>query len=149
MIGFIGTSTTIILNYNHLQQLTPNECLRLAPFPPGLRVSSNVTDLVMIYESVTFSASVICWLTLHSWTLNSLTNDWLRNELVDDSSTTESINYLSSFYKSGRTDERPLPPTVRALVCFIRCHKNVLTEPLSSNGIFRVYSLLCKRVLIP
>jgi hypothetical protein len=33
--------------------------------------SSTVTDLVLIYESVTYSASVVCWLTLHSWTLNS------------------------------------------------------------------------------
>jgi hypothetical protein len=32
--------------------------------------SSTVTDLVLIYESVTSSASVIRWLTLHSWTLN-------------------------------------------------------------------------------
>jgi hypothetical protein len=29
-----------------------------------------VTDLVLIYESVTSSASVVRWLTLHSWTLN-------------------------------------------------------------------------------
>jgi hypothetical protein len=31
---------------------------------------STVTDFVLIYESVTSSASVICWLTLHSSTLN-------------------------------------------------------------------------------
>jgi hypothetical protein len=36
---------------------------------------SAVTDLVLIYESVTSSASVVHWLTLHSWTLNSLEND--------------------------------------------------------------------------
>jgi hypothetical protein len=51
-------------------------------------------------------------------------------------------------YNSSRTDERPPPPTVRVLVCFIRCHGNVLTEPLSGNGLFRVHWLLCKRVLI-
>jgi hypothetical protein len=72
---------------------------------------------------------------------------WLMNELVDDSSTTESINYVSSFYNSGRTDERLLPLTVRVLVCFIRCHGNVLTEPLSSNRLFRVYSLLWNAIL--
>jgi hypothetical protein len=40
--------------------------------------SSAVTDLVLIYESVTSSASIVRWLTLHSWALNSLTSDlWL------------------------------------------------------------------------
>jgi hypothetical protein len=29
-----------------------------------------VTDLDLIYESVTSSASVVYWLALHSWTLN-------------------------------------------------------------------------------
>jgi hypothetical protein len=32
--------------------------------------SSIMTDLVLIYESVTSSVSVVPWLTLHSWTLN-------------------------------------------------------------------------------
>jgi hypothetical protein len=39
--------------------------------------TSSVTDLVLIYESVTSSASVVPWLTLHNWTLNCLTNaEW-------------------------------------------------------------------------
>jgi hypothetical protein len=76
------------------------------------------------------------------WTL-------LRMNLNDDSSTNESIKCLSSFHNSVRTEERPLLPTVRVLVCFIRWHWNVLTELLSGNGLFRVHSLLCKRVLIP
>jgi hypothetical protein len=42
-----------------------------------------MTDLVLIYESVTSSASVVRWLTLHSWPLNSL-----------NSLTTESLNPL-------------------------------------------------------
>jgi hypothetical protein len=32
MTGFIDTSFTISLNHNQLQQLTINDCLRLAPF---------------------------------------------------------------------------------------------------------------------
>jgi hypothetical protein len=40
--------------------------------------SSTLTDLVPIYKSVTSSTSVVRWLTLHSWTLNSLTNDEFR-----------------------------------------------------------------------
>jgi hypothetical protein len=40
-----------------------------------------VTDLVLIYESVTSSASVVRWLTRHSWTLNSLANaEWLNSQ---------------------------------------------------------------------
>jgi hypothetical protein len=51
--------------------------------------SSTVTHLVLIYESVTSSASVVCWLTLHSWILNSLTNEFkwtlsLTSELYYD-----------------------------------------------------------------
>jgi hypothetical protein len=65
MIGFIGAAIIITLNYNQLQELTINDCLRLAPFLPELRVCSIVTDFVLLYETVT-SASVARWLTLHS-----------------------------------------------------------------------------------
>jgi hypothetical protein len=42
-----------------------------------------VTDLVLIYESVTSSASDVAWLTLHSWSLNSLMTDlWLSLSLM-------------------------------------------------------------------
>jgi hypothetical protein len=87
MIGFIGTSITITLNYNHLQQLTINDCLRLAPFLSELRASSTVTDLVLIYESVTSSVSVFRCLTLHSWTLShdcNLTQLESESELLYD-----------------------------------------------------------------
>jgi hypothetical protein len=36
----------------------------------------SVIDSLLIYESVTSSASVIRWLTLHSCLLNSLTTEW-------------------------------------------------------------------------
>jgi hypothetical protein len=66
MIGFIGTVIAVTLNYNHLI----GECLKLVPFLPEPRVSSTVTELVLIHhESVTSSASVVRWSTLHSWTL--------------------------------------------------------------------------------
>jgi hypothetical protein len=51
---------------------------RFIPYWTTSVFSSTLTDLVLIYESVTSSASVVCWLTLHSWTLNSLTNDECR-----------------------------------------------------------------------
>jgi hypothetical protein len=38
------------------------------------------------------------------------------NELVDDSSTTDSINCVSSFYNSVRTEYRTLPEKVRLLL---------------------------------
>jgi hypothetical protein len=40
--------------------------------------SSAVTDLVLIYKSVTSSASVVRWLTLNFWTLSFLQNDECR-----------------------------------------------------------------------
>jgi hypothetical protein len=82
MIGFIGTSITITLNYNssHSQWLSKT---RSIPYWTTSVFSSIVTDLVLIYESVTISASVVRWLALHSWTLNywplsslRMTNDW-------------------------------------------------------------------------
>jgi hypothetical protein len=39
-LDLLTPSFTITLNYNHLIQLTVNDCLRLAPFLTGLRVSS-------------------------------------------------------------------------------------------------------------
>jgi hypothetical protein len=65
------------------------------------------------------------------------------------------------FYNSGRTEERPLLPTVPVLPCFIRCYetcvnhvailwllpayplpRNVLTEPLPNNGLFRLSGVM-------
>jgi hypothetical protein len=44
-----------------------------------------VTDFVLIYESVTSSASVVRWLTLHSWTIE------LPPEFSDEWTTTASF----------------------------------------------------------
>jgi hypothetical protein len=68
MIGFIGTSLqsqSIIAAHNQWLSKT-----RSIPYWTSSVFSSIVTDLVLIYESVTFSASVVRWLTLHSWNLN-------------------------------------------------------------------------------
>jgi hypothetical protein len=73
MTGFTGTSLllqSIIPAQNQWLYTTGSSpCWTTSNFP------STVTDLVLIYESVTSSASVFRWLTLHSWTLNSLTNE--------------------------------------------------------------------------
>jgi hypothetical protein len=69
-------SITITLNYNQLWQLTIGDCLRLAPFFTGLRVSSLLLWLTWFsfYESVASSDSAVRWLPLHSWTMN---HDWI------------------------------------------------------------------------
>jgi hypothetical protein len=46
---------------------------RSIPYWTASVFSCTVTDLLLIYESVTSSASVARWLTLHSWTLKCWT----------------------------------------------------------------------------
>jgi hypothetical protein len=65
MIGYIDTFITITV----ICLTAPNECVsktRSIPHWTTSAFSSTVTDLVLIYESVTSSASVVRWLTLHS-----------------------------------------------------------------------------------
>jgi hypothetical protein len=70
--------------------------------------SSAVTDLVLIYESVTSSASVVRWLALHSWTLNSLTNELRLNESQSQSYvTTDGQPASLSWYKAPIWGLRP------------------------------------------
>jgi hypothetical protein len=80
-----------------------------------------VADLVLIYESVTSSASVVLCLTLHSWTLNTLTNEW--------------VLMCTPFIlvTSGRTQYEPPPTTVPLLLCAYSLLGNVFTQPLPSN----------------
>jgi hypothetical protein len=71
MVGFIDTY--IITPHNQWLSMT-----RSIPYWTTSAFPSTVTDLVLIYESVTSSASVVHWLTLHSWTLNYWTaSEWL------------------------------------------------------------------------
>jgi hypothetical protein len=48
---------------------------------------------------------------------------------------------MSSFYNSGRTEERPPPPAVRVLVCSIRCHGNACLASRWRPMDFRLRSL--------
>jgi hypothetical protein len=61
MIGFICTSITT--NYNSSQSVTKTCSV---PYWTTSVFSSTVTDLVLIYVSVTYSAPIVRWLTLHS-----------------------------------------------------------------------------------
>jgi hypothetical protein len=56
MIGFTGTSITITKNYNSLQSMTAQT--RSIPYWTTSVFSSIVTDLVLIYVSVTSSTAI-------------------------------------------------------------------------------------------
>jgi hypothetical protein len=147
MTGFIGGATTITFNFTYNSS---NQCLRLAPFLHRLRMSSIVTDLVLIFESVTCSASGVRWLTLHSW----VPDFWILLRLTQDgfSFTNESrISYIP-FYNSVRTEDRTLPlivhailrmsiPRQRPVVMDMRL-ANSVSEPLPINGLFQLSGFL-------
>jgi hypothetical protein len=68
----------LLYNYNQLYQLRIHDCLRLAPFLAGLWVSAFPPRLTWFwFTNLTYLASVVRWLTLHSWIMNSLTTELL------------------------------------------------------------------------
>jgi hypothetical protein len=81
-----------------------------------------VTHLVLIYESVTSSASVFRWLTLHSWTVNSLTTDSLNSLTNDECLMNESESESELLYDWRSTANHfvlatsPLRPTTRIFI---------------------------------
>jgi hypothetical protein len=76
MIGFTSTPLRLqSITTAHTQWLSKT---RSIPHWTTSVFSSTVTDLVLIYESVTSSASVVRWSVLLSWTLYPLTNDECR-----------------------------------------------------------------------
>jgi hypothetical protein len=86
MTGFIGTSS-------QLQSITTvqNPWLpktRSIPYWTTSVFPSTVTNFLLIYESVTSSASAVCRLTLHSWTLNYWTAfsilSWIESYVTTD-----------------------------------------------------------------
>jgi hypothetical protein len=79
-MGLIGTSITITTNYNSSNLWLLKT--RSIPYWTTSVFSSAVTHLVLIYESVTYSAYVVLWLTLHSWTMNPVTIELTTAEWV-------------------------------------------------------------------
>jgi hypothetical protein len=81
-IGWLDLLTLFYsLSYSQSVTTAHNQWLpktRSIPHWTASVFSSTVTDSVLIYESVTSSASGVRWLTLHSWTLNSRANDESR-----------------------------------------------------------------------
>jgi hypothetical protein len=112
MIGFIGTSIKIIINCNSSRPIAKT---RSIPYWTTSVFSSTVTDLVLIYESVTSSASAALWLTLHSWELNSLTNGERR---ARSQGSLSRMNWTNSFTTSGRIEYKSPCLTV-PLLCFL------------------------------
>jgi hypothetical protein len=140
MIRFIYISLqlqSIITALNQWLSMT-----RSIPYWTTSVFSSAVTDLDLIYESVTSSASVVLWLTLHSWTL-----EFLRIH------PTEFTNELS-FITRGEPKRGHHLELFLCYFVLIRCYEtylatcypatyvlrnllNVFTVPLSSNGDIR------------
>jgi hypothetical protein len=103
MIGFIDTSSSsfffflqsllITINYNGSLLVTAIPYWTASVFP------STVTDLVLIYKSITSSTNDKWRITYEQLTTAfSLHHDWL---LFYETMMTASSNYMSSLYNSG------------------------------------------------
>jgi hypothetical protein len=134
MIGFIGPSMTV----------TINDCLRLAPFLTGLRVSSLLRDWLgsrlRIGHFFSFRCPLVNTPQLNTepefWVLLRLNSefsyDWILSSLTIES---EWIHVWTRFYNLGRTEERPPPRRVRLLLSmFCPLLRNVPSDLLPSNG---------------
>jgi hypothetical protein len=166
---------------------------RFIPYWTTSVFSSAVTDLVPIYWSVTYSTSVVCWLTRNSLTLNfwillRITNELSWTELSSQSQS-QSQSYVTTDGQSASLSWNKAPiwglipdlyycMTVAGLLvwgalsltrgrvcrlpesqfttpnssCITAClfvvTDTCFSEPLSSNGLFRVYPLPRERMLI-
>jgi hypothetical protein len=93
MIGFIADIFTVITNYNSSPSMTA--CISLHSLLDYECLLFWVTDLILIYESVTYSASVH-WLTLLSWTLNYWTAFGILLRMNDDSRRNRTLIRMNS-----------------------------------------------------
>jgi hypothetical protein len=148
MIGFAGTSITITPNYNSSQSVTAQDSLHSLLDYECLPFC--MTDLVLIYEPVTSSASVVHWLTHQAehWILSQMLNDWILPNW-----TLETIMCPRYNFKVNNIDhhlEQFLVITCFAIVikcayrlaiqqwrsfhCWLHNLRNEFTETLCSNG---------------
>jgi hypothetical protein len=92
-------SLLITINYNSSQSVTKT---RSIPYWTMSIFCSSVTDLLLIYESITSSASAVRWLTLHCWTLSStLLLNWAIQLPSEFSYYWIRIHYLSPLHNFG------------------------------------------------
>jgi hypothetical protein len=158
MIGFIACSL-------QLQSTIPthNQWLRLAPFLTGLRVSSLLRDWLGSDLRIGYFFSFRCPL-VNNPQLNTELNYWTAywillqlpewfHELTNESSCTtrgepkrdhhlELFICYYLFHPLLRNVSLASPYLSIAYSASIRCHGNVLTEPLSSKGHIR-HNILC------
>jgi hypothetical protein len=159
MTEFIGTSITIIVNYNSLQSMTVYDSLHsLLDYE---HILFCVTYMVLIYELATSLASVVHWLAFHSWTLNFSPvdyDDFLTNEFmflafsrVLTFITLGELNRDYHFKQLKLLHAYPLlqEPCVNS-VAMLRFHYSVFqavfTEPLPSKWSYSSHCSLLKDV---
>jgi hypothetical protein len=75
LLALLLQSLLVTTTYNCSNQWLPKT--RAIPYWTTRVFFSAVTDLVPIYESVTSLASVVHWLTLHSWKIHYWTAFWI------------------------------------------------------------------------
>jgi hypothetical protein len=150
MIGFIVTSWQLQpVITAHSQWLPKTGSI---PYWTTSVFSCTATDLVLIYESVISSASVVRWLTL-----NCLTNAEWRKSLATELSWTELNSLmtaplrmnpeLTSYITSGRTKYKSPYLTVPLLFCVYLFPRNVCLASRWLAKDFRVCSFPRERVL--
>jgi hypothetical protein len=131
MIGFIGRFLlkflSITINNNSSQSMSKTRSIR---YWTTSVFSSTVTDLVLIYESVTSSASLVRWLILHSWTLTV----WILLRL--DEWFNEFTNELSFVTRGEPKRERYL----ELFVCYYLFHPLLRNVSLASCCLTMDYS---------
>jgi hypothetical protein len=174
MNGFIDTFLTITINYNpfitaHSQWMLET---RSIPCWPTRIFSSTVTDLVLIYESIASSASVVCWLALHIWTLNCWTAFSVLLHLNHKWTDWTCEPITSPIYNSGWTEWRSRPETAGLLFGVYLLLQNIrpsrsnalistnisitadthFSHPFSSNGLFQLSGVIseysCRPLLL-
>jgi hypothetical protein len=133
MTGFINTSITIAMNYNSSQLMTAwdslhslldYECLLFHCDRLGsdLRIGHFFNFLCLLVNTPQLNIQLLNSLTTESESLtNSITRGEWREITTSNSST---------------------------VTASIRCSMNVLTEPLPSNVLFRIYSLPRERLYL-
>jgi hypothetical protein len=106
-LDLLTPSFAVTLNYNQLYQITINDCLRLAPFLPELRVSSVLLWMAWfrfmnwsLLRMTNVDSHIISHLRMNHLRLSDWNDDCILTEFFSDSITTASINYVSSLYNS-------------------------------------------------
>jgi hypothetical protein len=150
MIAFIGTSITTALYYNQLYQLTVDDCLRLAPFLAGLRVSSLPLWLcsdvrighLFIFRFPLVNTPQLKTELCYEYRMIELSHEWLNPW----------IHEWTLFYNSGRTEQRSWPRTVRVLHCysvFIRCYETCLATCYPATEVLPLFDCLTSGTCLP